>query len=226
MTQISNIKKCILSSVVLVAALPFYMHGSSAECNTLDVNINKIQTDKVRYDPSADAVISIDVKNNSNEKISKKLNLDIFQNEKKVYSTSKNVTLDASQSTAEDIIWNIPNNDNTGYIIKAYFDNDDFKTTALDVCSNWSVYPRYAYIPNFDKSITEKDIQNQIKTLTSDYYINAFQFYDWMWRHETPIKRLNEKEADSWSDLFDRDIQSDVVKNYVKAVQSKNAKAM
>lgn len=63
---------------MLVAALPFYMHGSSAECNTLDVNINKIQTDKVRYDPSADAVISIDVKNNSNEKISKKLNLDIW----------------------------------------------------------------------------------------------------------------------------------------------------
>ena len=71
---------------MLVAALPFYMHGSSAECNTLDVNINKIKTDKVRYDPSADAVISINVKNNSNEKISKKLNLDIFQNEKKVYS--------------------------------------------------------------------------------------------------------------------------------------------
>lgn len=202
------------------------MQGSSVECNEFDVSIKNICTDKVRYNPSSDAVISINVKNNSGEKIVKKLNVDIFQNETKVYSTTKIITLNAEQNAAEDITWNTPKVDNTGYIVKAYLDTDDFKTTALDVCSNWSVYPRYGYIPNFDKSITLKDIQSQIKTLTSDYYLNAFQFYDWMWRHETPIKRVDGQAVSNWSDLFDRDIQMDVVKNYIKAVQDKNAKAM
>ena len=111
--------------------------------------------------------------------------------------------------------------------MKIYTSSDDVKTAAVDVSSSWTRFPRYGYIADFGPDISKEEITKQINALTQDYYINAFQFYDWAWRHEVPIKRSNDNNIDTtWTDLFGRTISWDTLKNYINAVHDKNSAAM
>jgi len=189
--------------------------------------INKTYVDKSRYNPNDSATISVSMTNSSGVSWSGTLYLVITHNETQVYSTSQSVTLSNGQNLVKTFQWTVPSTDFQGYLVKAYTSSSDYKTGAIDVSSNWAKYPRYGYIPNFDNTITQTAATNQINTLSQDYGINAFQFYDWMWRHEVPIKRTDGINVDaSWTDLFNRNITWSTIQNYVNAVHSKNGKAM
>lgn len=189
--------------------------------------INRVYMDKSRYNPGDSALISIDVSNTMGSDWSGNLNIDIMHNESIVYSTSKAVTLTNGASNTITLNWNVPKDDYTGYMIKAYTGSSDLKTTAIDVSSSWTRFPRYGYIPDFDSSISTTDVNNQINSLTQDYYINSYQFYDWAWRHEVPIKKTDGVNPDSsWLDAFNRNTSWSTIQNYINAVHSKNSVAM
>ncbi|MFL0249579.1 glycoside hydrolase family 66 protein [Clostridium neuense] len=189
--------------------------------------VNRVYMDKSRYNPGDSASISIDVSNTMGSDWSGKLNIDIMSNESIVYSTSKTIALGNGASNTITLNWNVPKDDYKGYMVKVYTGSNDFKTSAIDVSSSWTKFPRYGYIPDFDNTISKDDVNKQINSLTQDYYINSYQFYDWMWRHENPIKKSDGVNVDaSWQDAFNRNITWSTIQNYINAVHSKNSTAM
>ncbi|SHJ26102.1 dextranase [Clostridium cavendishii DSM 21758] len=191
-----------------------------------EIIIKNLSTDKVRYSPGEKPKIKVELENKLTTSTNSTLSIKIYDKEKIIYSTSEEVKIEKNKTQIKEFNCPLPNIDKRGYLVKVAIDRGESKTTALDVCSSWSEYPRYGYIPNFGKSISKEDIKEQIDTLTNEYYVNSFQFYDWMWRHEVPIKRNNQKVENSWEDLFDRDIQGDVIKEYVDNIHNKNGKAL
>jgi dextranase len=54
-------------------------------------------------------------------------------------------------------------------------------TTAFDVLSNWTDFPRYGFLTDFSPS--RPDPQSVFHQLTH-FHINGLQFYDWQYRHD------------------------------------------
>ncbi len=65
--------------------------------------------------------------------------------------------------------------DEHGYVM-------DRRWTALDVLNHWTESPRYGYMCDF--SPARADIDEAMEWCLR-YHINALQFYDWMYRHDT-----------------------------------------
>jgi dextranase len=54
-------------------------------------------------------------------------------------------------------------------------------STAFDVLSNWTDFPRYGFLSDF--SASRSDPETALKKLTR-FHINGLQFYDWQFRHD------------------------------------------
>ncbi|GFZ33870.1 hypothetical protein CSC2_43960 [Clostridium zeae] len=211
----------------LVLVLVVYQGSSNEKVYAASPYVNNIYTDKARYNPNDKVTIYADLSNTSGISFSGALYMEITHNETSVYKASQSITLDNGQNATKSFQWTAPTTDFQGYMVKIYTGSGDYKTGAIDVSSNWTKFPRYGYIPSFDSSITQSDVTKQINTLARDYNINAFQFYDWMWRHEVPIKKSDGVNPDaSWTDLFNRNISYNTIQNYINAVHNNNGKAM
>ncbi|WMJ22508.1 glycoside hydrolase family 66 protein [Paludicola sp. MB14-C6] len=188
--------------------------------------INNVSTDKARYEPGSNAVISVDLVNATTTSWNGVITLEITHLNNLVQTLTQSTSIAANQSKSITFTWQLPTNDFTGYLVKASSSADDFSTTAIDCSSNVSRFPRYGYIADFPQGQTQAQSDAMISELTKDYHINAFQFYDWMWRHETLIKRQNGVVSPTWNDLFNRTISWQTILNNISSVHSNNAKAM
>jgi len=56
-----------------------------------------------------------------------------------------------------------------------------YATTAFDVLSKWTDFPRYGFLTDF--SASRADPETVLKKLTR-FHINGLQFYDWQYRHD------------------------------------------
>ncbi len=56
-----------------------------------------------------------------------------------------------------------------------------YATTAFDVLSSWTDFPRYGFLTDF--SASRADPETVLKKLTR-FHINGLQFYDWQYRHD------------------------------------------
>ena len=54
-------------------------------------------------------------------------------------------------------------------------------STAFDVLSSWTDFPRYGFLSDF--SASRSDPETALKKLTR-FHINGLQFYDWQYRHD------------------------------------------
>jgi dextranase len=59
--------------------------------------------------------------------------------------------------------------------------SDSYATTAFDVLSSWTDFPRYGFLTDF--SVSRADPETVLKKLTR-FHINGLQFYDWQYRHD------------------------------------------
>ena len=62
-------------------------------------------------------------------------------------------------------------------------------TTAFDVLSKWSDFPRYGFLTDF--SASRADPETVLKELTR-FHINGLQFYDWQYRHDQLLAPIEE----------------------------------
>ncbi len=62
-------------------------------------------------------------------------------------------------------------------------------TTAFDVLSSWTDFPRYGFLTDF--SASRADPESVLKKLTR-YHINGLQFYDWQYRHDQLLSPTEE----------------------------------
>ena len=114
--------------------------------------------------------------------------------------------------------WTPPTTDYTGYMVDLYQKDGEKEkivgTIAVDVSSDWKVYPRYGFVATFDQSKSEAVTKAEMKKLAR-YHINGVQFQDWHWKHHWPLGGTRDKLLDTYTDIANRTIYTSSVKNYI-----------
>lgn len=92
-------------------------------------------------------------------------------------------------------------------------------TIAVDVSSDWTRFPRYGFVAEFDdynKTIDKyANIEAEMKYLNR-LHINGVQFQDWHWKHHKPVKFREDGSFDPWyQDVSNRWVGTEYVKKYI-----------
>lgn len=133
----------------------------------------------------------------------------------------------AANATA-NVTWTTtpPSTDFQGYLVTITAGSSS-TSTAIDVSSTWTHFPRFAALTGYPAGVTQTQAQADVDQLVRRYHINAFQFYDWMWRHENPIQRNADGTLPSTWTAWNGDVISPTtVSNYIAAVHNDSAGAM
>ncbi len=139
-------------------------------------------------------------------------------------STTATVLANGSQS----VTWTTtaPSTDFTGYLVTVTAGASTTQT-AIDVSSDWKHFPRFAALTGYPAGTTASQAQADVDQLVRKYHINAFQFYDWMWRHDNPIQRTTGGTlSPTWTAWNGDVISPTTVQNYISAVHTDTAVAM
>jgi len=127
---------------------------------------------------------------------------------------------DGQGKIAETVEWTSPNEDFKGYLFEvALLDTKDellnVATSAADVSSTWTKFPRYGFLTNFDKDVDTKAVIDQMK----DWQLNGIEYYDWKFLHHQLIPEDGSME---WHDWAGRPISGETVKSYIADAKDKN----
>jgi dextranase len=93
----------------------------------------------------------------------------------------------------------------------------DNGSSAVDVSSDWSKFPRYGYVAHYDSTLDA----THIMWLLKNYHINGIEFYDWQWKHHLPYN-----PGATWPDVANRTIYRSTVTNLIAAAHYYNMMAM
>jgi dextranase len=202
--------------------------------------IRKVTAGKARYAPSEAAAYTVQL--DQSNPWSGSLQVEFYQMNRLV----DQVRVPVTEGDAEvEVSWNPPTADFRGYQVKVYVEGkpEAFKTAALDVSSDWTHFPRYGYVTEFPKETTAES-DAKLKQLSQDYYLNGYQFYDWMWRHDVSVysrtdadgKPVRDGNGDfvtapidedtSYADLLGRHLFPMSVKQQVASAQKYGSAAM
>lgn len=203
--------------------------------------ISAFLMDKARYNPGEKVKMSILFDDSIEWK--GKLHVEVFQLNEKVAEGAKTIQVKKGLKGLE-VEWTPPTVDFRGYLVKASIEGTkQVLTAAIDVSSDWTHYPRYGYTTEFPQE-TLAESENKMKELTQEYYLNGFQFYDWMWRHDVSVYSKTDENGKpildasgnfmteeitkdtAYNDLLGRKLYPLTVKQQIEAAQKYNAAAM
>jgi dextranase len=91
-------------------------------------------------------------------------------------------------------------------------------TTAFDILSCWTDFPRYGFLTDFNAS--RSDPEAVLKKLTP-FHINGLQFYDWQYRHDQLLAPTNE-----YGDPLGRELSLDSIRKLVNAAHQHGMASM
>ncbi len=182
--------------------------------------VQSVTTDQARYAPEESVQFEI----NLNETVSDaNLQVSYFHLNEKLEEQTVSVYAPETSWT-----WQPPSMDFKGYMAEIILLKNEaaLDTTwiAVDVSSDWGKFPRYGFLSKYPY-LSETQIQRTISTLNR-YHINAFQFYDWHYKHHLPLKGTPENPASFWNDIANRTNYFSTVSGYIKAAHQRNMKAM
>lgn len=171
----------------------------------------RIEASKSVYKPNESVDITLFLNNNTFD--------EIRVTYKYLTTTLKEETINTTGTTT--LTWQPPTDDFKGYAIEFEFINDgevvDYASTAIDVSSDWTKFPRYGFLSKFP-TMSAADIDAVLKKL-NQYHINGLQFYDWHNKHHSPLKMDGSLPATTWQDIARRDIYFNTVENYIEAAK-------
>lgn len=125
--------------------------------------------------------------------------------------------------------WNPPPEDYQGYGVEAWARDAvghllDRGSTAVDVSSTWTRFPRYGFLSEYPAQ-SRATSQNTIRLL-NDYHLNGLQFYDWQLKHHRPLAGTAAAPADSWGDIAGRPTSRRTVLDLLAAAHGRGMAAM
>lgn len=144
--------------------------------------------------------------------------------EVRYYHLGKLISKDKLSGTAWS--WAPPKDDYKGYYVTLWDTKNQqpVSSTAVDVSSDWSRFPRYGFLSEYGE-ISEKKEDSVISNL-KNHHINGLQFYDWHYKHHQPLAGTSEKPWDEWTDIAKRRILKKTVADYISLAHQYNMKAM
>jgi Glycosyl hydrolase family 66/Carbohydrate binding module (family 35) len=188
--------------------------------------VKRVYTDKARYNPNSNITITAELNNSTSQLWNGEVFLNIFHLESKIMTQSQIVSLNPGETKNINFNWTAPSKDFQGYFVEVVA-NNSVGTTAIDVSSKWTQYPRYGFLTEYPVGESSADTNARVKKTVEDYHVNAFQFYDWMWRHENMIKRTNGIIDSQWTDWSGKlTISWETIQNLIDSAHQYNAAAM
>lgn len=103
--------------------------------------------------------------------------------------------------------WKPPGGNGQGYLVDAVAKDDagralDRRSTAVDVSSSWTKFPRYGYLSRFPPQSAA--VSRHIVRQLNRYHLNALQFQDWQFKHHRPLAGTVAQPAPLWQDVANR----------------------
>ncbi|SDN52247.1 dextranase [Paenibacillus sp. yr247] len=216
-------KTSLLFLSFVICLLVFHPTTSKAAATGI---IKRVYTDKAKYNPSSAATISVEMTNDSGAAFNGNVTLTISHLETQTYLTSQAVVLATGASTTVTFPWTTPATDYQGYFVNVTAGTST-GATAIDVSSTWTKYPRYGFLTEYPVGESSSTSDARIKQTMQDYHTNAFQLYDWMWRHENMIERTGGTINSSWTNWNGKITDSwPTIQNLISSVHNYNAAAM
>ncbi|WP_423408136.1 glycoside hydrolase family 66 protein [Heyndrickxia sp. MSNUG] len=173
-----------------------------------------LQTDKARYNPGEKVIFRL---NTDYDPI--KFQVSYFHLNKKL----KTETITNKHSWS----WQPPEDDFKGYLVEVKMTEEKkvhTETIAVDVSSDWSRFPRYGFLSEFNEK-SSQEMKNTIASLNR-YHLNGIQFYDWHFEHQQPLKMDDGSPAPHWQDVANRDISLQTIGQYIELAHNHGMKAM
>ncbi|MBO4906739.1 MAG: glycoside hydrolase family 66 protein [Bacteroidaceae bacterium] len=130
--------------------------------------------------------------------------------------------------------WSPPTDDFQGYLVELYHkvgaDEVILGTIAVDVSSDWTRFPRYGFVADFNNYDGTVDKDANIRTemaYLNRLHINGVQFQDWHWKHHQPVKFENNGTPSQWyQDISKRYIGTRYIKKYIDVQHSYGMKSI
>ncbi|MEV5348321.1 glycoside hydrolase family 66 protein [Streptomyces achromogenes] len=124
-------------------------------------------------------------------------------------------------------VWKVtpPSTDFQGYLVEIQAGSSRTQT-AIDVSSTWTRFPRFGFLAYYGTNISADDAKGDIAELSQRYHINALQYYDWLWKHERPVKHDGSGVAGTWTAWNGDTLSSTTIRNYIDAEHSRGMAAM
>ena len=165
------------------------------------IKITAIDSDKSLYEPGSTAVLKTTIVNDNSYDFKGRYKITVtnpFAETNDGYGYKKIIRegryhLKDRESKQIRAKWQTPTDNGRGYIVTAEFYDEGERlvarsTSAIDVSKDWTQFPRYAALTNFDP-IAQTDADNvkkDVETLNK-YHINAAMYYDAYYRPQNPF---------------------------------------
>lgn len=182
-------------------------------------------TDKARYAPGEEAVITADVRNLSSEQADEiLLGMEVYHMGESIYSGQQSLALMPDEETDVSLTWQTPDTDYQGYLICLKLTDNrgnviSQDTVGMDVSSEWVKFPRYGYLCDYSE---EENADEKIAQMNR-YHINAIEYYDWHALHHEPLpEEITRQSPGVWEDWSGREIYGETVRNYIQNAQDRN----
>lgn len=195
--------------------------ATQIEMHSVASTIEEIYTDKAAYQPGDTAIITLQILNPTDAEITEVVHLSISHMAELVYETTTTTTIEAMSTGNISISWPTPPTDYMGYLVNASLTNGSSRSTAIDVSSDFTRYPRYGYSVDFPVGEIPAESAEIIEDLARNYHINVVQYYDWMYRHEKDVPA-----GDTWVDMFGNTISKASIMQRIAAGHEQNQRSM
>jgi len=189
--------------------------------------IKDIYTDKGSYLPSRKVKITLLLHNPDTKPLEGSINLKIKRLDETVYETNREFSLEVGRDFEPDFSWKAPEDDFTGYAVEACLYSGenllDYAMTAIDVSSDWNVFPRFAYLTDMGRRSyeeSERIIQN-----LSRFHINGLFYYDVMDRHDKPLAGTVENPDPRWNTIGNALVDANTLKDMIDIGHRYNMKS-
>ena len=179
----------VLGTAVVATALP--LPSSTPATATGTAHVTRAYTDKSTHEPGKQATITAEASTGGTVHFSvSHLGVEI---------NSGDATVTNGKATWT---YTTPSENNQGYLVTATGGDGTHAETAIDASTSWTRFPRMGYLSHFKPAAPDGLANNAtyepylfhapsdyVAKLSQDYHLNAFQFYDWQYRHEQPVAK-------------------------------------
>lgn len=209
----------ILLLITLAVAFMFSCKKKD-DINPLIYLGSEISTDKSRYLSGEEVYISLSLKSSFSGEIEVKYKYLTEIIDEEIFIVNGN---------SLNLQWQPPSDDFKAYMVEFRFlENGEpvfFASTAVDVSSDWTKFPRYGFLSVFSSDISASEIESNLDDLKR-FHINGLQFYDWHNKHHFPLKMDGNSPASAWQDIACRNISFNTVNNYISEAKARNIASM
>lgn len=138
-----------LIALLLCAVVLLGLGSPAAAASQAVPSLTGLSADKAMYAPGETATFTVDIDNSGGEAWNGTLHFQIYHLENAVAALDVQVSVPADAKTTCTAQWVLPGQDFTGYLVKAYFNEETWATTGLDCSSDFTVFPRYGYVSDY-----------------------------------------------------------------------------